>query len=429
MKIAYVTYEYPPDTPDGGIATYVRQAARVMAGRGHRVEVFAASRHREGTEEEEGGIVVHRVLEPDWGPFNGKIAPVFERRHGEVGFDVLEGPDHLARAEEIVRRVPGIPLVLKLHTPQAMLRRFDYPPVRGMKWVRTWAGALRRGKRPWWYFDDDPDGVRERRHAREADELASPSTVLGGILSRRWGVDRALVSHVPNPFVPAAEMLAIPVETRTNRVTYVGRLEILKGMVELTRAIPAVLARVRGARFRIVGRTGPRSPVEGMSMVEWMRRELAAWGDRVEFVEGGVPPARIPAVLAETDVCVVPSRWDNFPNVCLEAMAAGRGVVGTRSGGMVDMLEGGWGVLVGVNDHRALAGRMVEMLGDPDGRMRMGAAARRRVVEEYNGDRVGKLMEDSYGRAIARRRAVGERRPDGRGLAAGDVAELELRPS
>lgn len=44
MKIAFITFEYPPDTADGGIATYVKQAANMLQLRGNQVEVFAASR-------------------------------------------------------------------------------------------------------------------------------------------------------------------------------------------------------------------------------------------------------------------------------------------------------------------------------------------------------------------------------------------------
>ncbi len=56
MKIAFVFYEYPPDTADGGIATYLRQAARMLCARGHQVEVFAGARGREGTFDDGDGI-------------------------------------------------------------------------------------------------------------------------------------------------------------------------------------------------------------------------------------------------------------------------------------------------------------------------------------------------------------------------------------
>ncbi|MEH2108257.1 glycogen/starch synthase [Nostoc sp.] len=52
MKIAFISYEYPPDTAYGGIATYLYQAARVLQQRGHLVEVFAGSTYRTTTETE-----------------------------------------------------------------------------------------------------------------------------------------------------------------------------------------------------------------------------------------------------------------------------------------------------------------------------------------------------------------------------------------
>ncbi len=51
MHIALISHEYPPDTAVGGIATYVKQAAAMLAGRGHKVEVFCASGTRKGTTE------------------------------------------------------------------------------------------------------------------------------------------------------------------------------------------------------------------------------------------------------------------------------------------------------------------------------------------------------------------------------------------
>ena len=50
MHIAFVSFEYPPDTADGGIATYVPQATWMLLARGHTLAVFAASRTRTQTE-------------------------------------------------------------------------------------------------------------------------------------------------------------------------------------------------------------------------------------------------------------------------------------------------------------------------------------------------------------------------------------------
>ena len=64
MKIALISYEYPPDTAYGGIATYVEQAARMLSERGHYVEVFAGSERR-AQSSDESGILTHRILEHD----------------------------------------------------------------------------------------------------------------------------------------------------------------------------------------------------------------------------------------------------------------------------------------------------------------------------------------------------------------------------
>jgi hypothetical protein len=114
-KIAFISYEYPPDTAYGGIATYVNQAARMLVARGHRVEVFAGSPDREGVRTEEG-VRVHRVRVPDQRSFAEPIGMSFAARHSIEKFDVLEGPDYATDAREALRLVPEIPFVLKLHT-------------------------------------------------------------------------------------------------------------------------------------------------------------------------------------------------------------------------------------------------------------------------------------------------------------------------
>src|SRR6185369_13244206 len=103
MRIAFVSYEYPPDTADGGIATYVQQAAWMLRDCGHEVEVFAASRECTRTSRE-SGLSVHRILTENRQVFAEQIAPVFIRRHQAAPFDVLEGPDYNADASEIVRQ-------------------------------------------------------------------------------------------------------------------------------------------------------------------------------------------------------------------------------------------------------------------------------------------------------------------------------------
>jgi glycosyltransferase involved in cell wall biosynthesis len=116
----------------------------------------------------------------------------------------------------------------------------------------------------------------------------------------------------------------------------------------------------------------------------------------------------IPTQLALVDMCVFPSIWENFPNVCLEAMAAGRGVIGSSSGGMSDMLVDGAGKLIPPHSARAIAAAVLDWLVHPDARIAAGARARQRVLDCYNGPTIGARMEFTYHEAIVlhRQRAL-----------------------
>lgn len=427
MKIALFSFEYPPDTARGGIATYFHQMAGILSGRGHHVEVFAGGWGKSTTTVEDG-VTVHR-LAPDgevphhvaYEGFYLLAGRHFAARHAEIGFDVIEGPELEAEAREAVRLVPDIPLVVKLHSPSMVLWRSDLlraatPPL--LDRVRLRLEAKRLGMRTFWKKGGpgppkvpaiiaDKDAT-ERRHALEADEITAPSSAMARRMADEWGIEETRIHHIPNPYHPSPEILSIPIETRTNTVTFLGRLQVLKGVIELAQAVPLVLRRNPRARFRFVGGTSECMLGDMRKYLEnfLLRRHAAA----VEFT-GFVPLAEVPAVLADTDLCVLPSFWESFSNVCAESMAAGRGVVGSSSGGMADLLGAGEvGRLVPPGDPRKIAAAINALLADPEKRMSLGRAARERVLSEYNPSRIGAMQEACYQRAIASRRAKGARR-------------------
>lgn len=395
MKIAFISYEYPPDTADGGIATYVQQAASMLQLRGNQVEVFAASRQRSGTETEPSGVVVHRIEHQRARvDFAQPIAQMFANRHQKIGFDVLEGPDYDADSRIAVQLVPEIPLVVKLHTPCVILNQFKQPSLEEV--VRKKISLYRRGIKPWVDM--------ERAHALNADEIAAPSHSIGSKLIKIWGLNPHKVNVFPLPYIPSPESLSIPVNTLTNTVSFIGRLEIRKGVIDLAKAIPLILAKQPQTKFRFVGATsGTLNPKQ--TMLEYLQELLQPYLKSVEFT-GKLPPDRIPSILSSTDVCVFPSIWENFPYVCLEAMAAGRGVVGSSSGGMAEMINSdAVGRLVPPQSPEKIAQAVVELLAAPQLRQQIGDAARARVMELCNLERVGSLQEASYRRAIAQKKA------------------------
>jgi len=109
------------------------------------------------------------------------------------------------------------------------------------------------------------------------------------------------------------------------------------------------------------------------------------------------------ALLADADLCVVPSVWqDAFPNAVLETMASGRAVIATSVGGIPDMIEDGVsGLLVPPGDEAALTAAIAALLSDPARRRALGQAARERVAARFTVteqiSRLTALIEEGFG--------------------------------
>src|SRR5207302_663265 len=96
------------------------------------------------------------------------------------------------------------------------------------------------------------------------------------------------------------------------------------------------------------------------------------------------PRHDLPTWYARATACVVPSRWEGFPFVALEAMSCGRPVVASAVGGLVELIQSGAdGLLVPPGDSQKLADAITRLLADPDLARRLGTAARAKVEQRY----------------------------------------------
>ena len=105
----------------------------------------------------------------------------------------------------------------------------------------------------------------------------------------------------------------------------------------------------------------------------------------------------VPQVLADTDIFVLPSRTEAFPNVLLEAMATGLPVVASDVGGIPELVEDGRnGLLVPVGDAQALAAAIVRLMAEPQLADALGEAARLAIESRYSFDRMVSAFEALY---------------------------------
>jgi glycosyltransferase involved in cell wall biosynthesis len=202
--------------------------------------------------------------------------------------------------------------------------------------------------------------------------LVNSQAVREELMERRLPVRRFEV--VPNgvdldTFRPAADW-----PRDGGYVLFVGRLVAQKGVDLLLRAFDAVLQRCPESRLLVVG------DGELELYLDRLARFLG-FPDRVSFA-GWRTGAALVELYQGAQMVVVPSYYEPFGIVALEAMACGRPVIASRVGGLQEIVtDGVEGYLVEVGDHRRLAGRLASLILNPELRARMGAAALRRAAE------------------------------------------------
>jgi glycosyltransferase involved in cell wall biosynthesis len=170
---------------------------------------------------------------------------------------------------------------------------------------------------------------------------------------------------------------------------FVGVLERYKAVDVLAEAWRRAAPRVPEATLHLVGR-GAMRDVPGTLVAELP--EQTRWTESLTTPE-------VSQVMDEATVLVLPSRSEGLGRVVVEAFCRGRGVVGSRVGGIQDIVEDGkTGILVPPGDVKALADALVRVLSDPALAGRLATAAREAVTpwlatpEEY-ARRISDLIE------------------------------------
>ncbi len=206
-------------------------------------------------------------------------------------------------------------------------------------------------------------------------------------LLRRLGIarkSRVIPTGIdPMPYGPSAERGA----GGTVVVTYVGRLESVKGADDFAAAVVPLKRQCPELIVRVAGWYKPGHP-----LVEEYR-------DHIEFL--GLCND-VPAVLGATDIFVMPSYSEGLSNAIMEAMASGCAVVASDVGGNRFLIENGvTGLLFPAGDREALQAHVRRLVEDSNKRRRMGEAARAKIEREFAWDVVGKKYEILFADTLA----------------------------
>ena len=415
MRIAYICSEFSGLPGSGGMGTYFLHAARCMQNAGHDVEVFTSGTPGQLSLE---GILFHQLGESASPIFAVHAAEAFAARHRESPFDLLESAELKAEGLYAARAVPEVAHVVRVHAPTVILHRYlDLPltpwqRVKGVfKQVRIALGAWRRGlpippiylstRPPIWFPSLE---LQEREVAASADLVIVMNEEMHRLVRDYWWIkDEGMILEVPNPYFTSPEVPRREVANKSNLVLgFAGRLEPAKGILELIEALKQVLPRYPDWTVKLAGRSMP-SCLSGADVGEMAREQLKSFGSRVQFL-GPLSRDEMSAFWEGLDLCVFPSLWESFHYVVLEAMAAGKAIVATSTGAVVDMLDDGKaGLLIDPGNVRQLAQALDLLMGDPDRRQKLGESARQRFLAKYNEASLTSAILEAYRLALQRR--------------------------
>ena len=178
------------------------------------------------------------------------------------------------------------------------------------------------------------------------------------------------------------------IEDNAKTIIYVGRLQPVKGVQYLIEAMIAVQREIPDINLVIVGDGEERSKLEKLA------KELDLTGC-IQFV-GKVPQEEIPSMLHQSDIFVLPSLSEGFPNVIIEAMAAGLPIVASKIGGIPEIVEDEInGYLVSTKKPDEIADKILVLLQNDDIRVRM-ANNNVEKAEMYTLTKVADKVEEIY---------------------------------
>ncbi len=233
--------------------------------------------------------------------------------------------------------------------------------------------------------------VAERALARITDDIVALSPAQARDLTTVHRIAPASKVRVVPPGFELDALLTRPEPDRSLRRAlripdeafvfgYVGRLVPIKNLALLLAAFAEMSREHPSAMLVVVGDGGERPALEALAVQLGVGDcvRFAGWQRSLSAIHGGL------------DAVVISSRSEGVPVSLVEAMAAGRPVVATRVGGIVDLVEhGATGLLVAPDDVGALAEAMKGVLGmDPVERAAMGDRARKDVASRFTADRL-----------------------------------------
>jgi len=355
----------------GGGEIWMLRALRALQERGHQVWLCCRP------EAEVGKRAVAQRIPVEFVAFGGdfdprtifKLARLMKREQIEI---VLTNMDKELRLGGLAAKLAGVPVVI----PR---RGIDYPLKN--RWRYRWAYNVLATR-----------------------ILANSQATKHALLQNAPWLDAERIEVIYNgidaePFVqPSARNFRAEWRVKSGELVlgFVGQLDERKGIRILLAAFQRIKREWPQSRLVFVG----QGPLRDLIVREI---EKQGWGEAallIGFVDD------IAGVMQALDILLLPSYWEGFGIVLIEAMAAGKPAISTDTSSMPEIIvDGQTGFVVPPGDAGMLAERAIQLLRNAAQREKFGFAARQRVLEKFTQQRMIEELENLFERELKRRRS------------------------
>lgn len=386
MKILQMGIRFPP--APGGAENHVYSISKELKARGHDVTVFTSNLYTE----------VPFKTRDDWTPeVDGIPVKRFPARTlgGDMHYVLMKGMVKAAMkfdCDIIHAHSYGY---YQTHAAALAAKMSDKPFVITPHYHPEWSmwGGDKRKKLRWLY-----DRLAAGQVLNGADKIIGVSSHEMELLGR-LKFNKKKVTVIPNGIeferftpIPDGSVFREKYGIDGTMILYAGRLASNKGLTYLLDAFNRILPGVPGAKLVLVGQD------EGLRADLEKQAEALGVAEKVIFTGHLKDDGLFRAAYAACDIFALPSEYEAFGIVLLEAMACEKPCVGTRVGGVPEVIEEGkTGLIVEYADSKALGDALLKILSDAQLKKEMGVRGRTRVEDNFTWKHVVDEIEKVYG--------------------------------
>lgn len=353
MRIAFVTPEFVSEPIyDGGLANYLLRLTLSLKKLGHTPVVLVTSNHTERTTFRD--IELHRVkaeFSEVSGPFKGflvkkafrtyqyiansyNINSYLLRLHNQQPFDIVQYAHLMGLGLFCSRRIPSV-IRLSSYTAACL----DANQVTGYRQQQFWEGwAIRR-----------------------SDALFSPSKLVSSLVKNEFGRE---VEVIESPYIEDIDESdgSVYEEYLINKEYFLfyGTLSLLKGVDLIANILTRLFEKYEDIYFVFVGKD--IGLPDGKLLVSLLTEKAGKYKNRLLYL-GKLRHEVLYPIITHSIAVILPSRVDNFPNTCIEAMAHRKIVIGTRGTSFEQLIDDGINGLLCENENEeSLFGKIDEVM-------------------------------------------------------------------